>query len=106
MIYQVRPYDYKVVTTASGAGVLVSSTAAVFGGLGMFPKTTGVVQLLVYDAIATGQGNLVYTARVASTAGATANTLNVAIVCRTGIYVSAVLMTTAADLAVAYFSTV
>ena len=99
--YKATSMQYKVVTTASGAGVLVASTAALFYGLTISPKTTGVVQLAVYDAIATAQGTCVFTLRVASTAGATSAVMAHPIACQTGVYVSAILMTTAADLAVA-----
>jgi hypothetical protein len=102
---KINAMEYKVVTTASGAGVLVCSTAAAFYGLTITPKTTGVVQLLVFDATATALGNCVFAMRVASTAGATSYVMNHPIACHTGVYVSAILMTTAADLAVALIGT-
>jgi hypothetical protein len=105
MSYKVSPMKYVVVTTASGAGVLVSSEPAVFYGLTISPKTTGIVQLAVYDATATAQGSCIFTYRVASTAGAGSSIMAHPIACRTGVYVSAILMTTAADLAVALIGT-
>lgn len=101
MSHKMPSLAYSNVSTST----LISSGPAELYGLSLAPKTTGVVLVYVYDATATATGTCVFAYRAASTAGTASLVLNHPIACRTGIYLSALTVTSAADQIVVFYGT-
>ena len=93
------PYMYSNVSTS----VVIKAAPAIFGGLSIIPKTTGVVTVTIYDATATGVGTAVAAYIAASAAGQITYAVNPGVICRTGIFAS-ISCTSGADAVVVYYT--
>lgn len=90
--------------TMVSANALVSSRPCIYYGCVLVNATTGGVQAKIFDATATAQGNL--TDVVTVTAGTNANNgvfYQQGIIMHSGIYISAVVATTASDNIIVFY---
>lgn len=94
-------YTYTNIST----NTTIITTAGIFYGLVIVPKTTGAVIVYIYDASATNSGTLILAASMASTAGIGMNNpilIEQGVACRAGIHAD-VTCTTAADQIVVFY---
>lgn len=90
--------EYKSVSTAAGAGVVVSTGPAWLYGLSVYTKTTGGMHVVLYDATATATGTFLIGCAADTSAGAVNDAFFAAPVHATvGIYASVVAGTAASD---------
>lgn len=96
---------YKSLSTAAGAGVVVSTAPAWLFGFSAYCKTTGATQVVIYDATATATGTIIAGTAAANTASACANVnFQHPVKMDTGIYASVIAGTAASDYVTVYYS--
>jgi hypothetical protein len=97
--------NYSAVSTAAGAGVVITTAPSWLFGVSVYCKTTGATQAVILDATATNTGNVVLGAASTAVAGNTVSvTAPAPIKMNTGIYASMVAGTAASDYITVFYS--